>query len=88
MLFPLKFTIYFLFLFFPPLAAIKKVILHYVIILPLVENFSFWFLLYTLLYLLLLPYYAKQHIWKIAQFFDENADRNLTGKMCIGSQYF
>lgn len=22
------------------------------------------------------------------QFFDRNADRNLTGKICIGSQYF
>lgn len=73
----------FCFSIFSPLAIIKIVTLHYVIILPLVENFSFWLLLYTLFYLLLLPYHAKQCIWEglhqslEAQVFDKISDRNM-----------
>lgn len=94
MLFPLEFTGSFL--LFLLLAAIEIVSLHYVIILTLVENFLFWYLLYTLSYIFLLPIYAKHKFEKFfmktikikgleAQSFERNADRNLTRNTCIGS---
>lgn len=59
--------------------------------LPLVEKLSFWLLLYTLLYIVLLSFYEEFGGLSIktikiksieAQFFDRNADRKLTGNIC------